>query len=118
MAPPRPFELHRCPEPESANNNPLKRTGDGAAGDLTIVRPAAAAPAQAVGSIAPPSLARTRESSEYGQRQLAGIGSPAISASRMANAATSASRRLQLGFDPARRSAAPRQEIKTTIPPA
>src|SRR5580704_2178689 len=29
---------------ESANNNPLKRTGDGAAGDLTIVRPAAAAP--------------------------------------------------------------------------
>ena len=30
--------------PESANNNPLKRTGDGAAGDLTIVRPAAAAP--------------------------------------------------------------------------
>jgi len=49
MAPPRPFELHRCPEPESANNNPLKRTGDGAAGDLTIVRPAAAAPAQAVG---------------------------------------------------------------------
>src|ERR1700720_3661204 len=30
--------------PESANNNPLKRTGDGAAGDLPIVRPAAAAP--------------------------------------------------------------------------
>jgi hypothetical protein len=26
------------------NNNPLKRNGDGAAGDLTIVRPAAAAP--------------------------------------------------------------------------
>jgi hypothetical protein len=27
--------------PESANNNSLKRRGDGAAGDLTIVRPAA-----------------------------------------------------------------------------
>ena len=35
-----PPELHRCPE--SANNNPLKRTGT--PGDLTIVRPAAAAP--------------------------------------------------------------------------
>jgi hypothetical protein len=30
-------------EPEAANNNPLKRTGDGAAGDLTIVRPASRA---------------------------------------------------------------------------
>jgi hypothetical protein len=30
--------------PESANNNSLKRRGDGAAGDLTIVRPAAAGP--------------------------------------------------------------------------
>jgi class 3 adenylate cyclase len=39
---PRPPELHRRPEPESANNNPLKRNG--AAVDLTIVRPAAAAP--------------------------------------------------------------------------
>jgi hypothetical protein len=35
---------HHRPEPESANNNPLKRNGDGAAGDITIVRPAAAAP--------------------------------------------------------------------------
>jgi hypothetical protein len=41
---PRSPELHRSPEPESANNNPLKRNGDGAAGDLTIVRPAVAAP--------------------------------------------------------------------------
>jgi hypothetical protein len=32
------------PEPESANNNSLKRKGAGTAGDLTIVRPAAAAP--------------------------------------------------------------------------
>jgi hypothetical protein len=24
----RPLELHRRPEPESANNNPLKRNGD------------------------------------------------------------------------------------------
>ena len=36
-------ELHRRPEPESANNNLLKRNGDGVAGDLTLVRPAAAA---------------------------------------------------------------------------
>jgi len=34
------------------------------------------------------------------------------------NAATSASRRLQLVLDPARRAAATRQRIKSTIPPA
>ena len=38
-----PLEHHRRPE-SIANNNPLKRSGDGAAGDLTIARPAAAAP--------------------------------------------------------------------------
>jgi hypothetical protein len=45
--PPRPGEADVIigrPEPESANNNPLKRNGAGAAGDLTIVRPAAVAP--------------------------------------------------------------------------
>jgi hypothetical protein len=57
VAPP---ELHR--RPESANNNPLKRTG--AAGDLTIVRPAAAAPPrrpEQVGRHRPPNLARARD---------------------------------------------------------
>jgi hypothetical protein len=60
-------ELHR--RPESANNNPLKRNG--AAGDLTIVRPAAAAPPrrpEQVGRRRPPNLARARVHSEYGQR--------------------------------------------------
>jgi hypothetical protein len=33
-----------APNRKSANNNSLKRKGDGAAGDLIIVRPAAAAP--------------------------------------------------------------------------
>jgi hypothetical protein len=40
-------ELHR--RPESANNNPLKRNG--AASDLTIVRPAAAAPPRRLNQI-------------------------------------------------------------------
>jgi len=46
-APPRPGEadvITGRAEPESLNDNPLKRNSDGAAGDLTIVRLAAAAP--------------------------------------------------------------------------
>ena len=54
---PRPPELHRRPDPEYHE----KGIGDGAAVDLTIVRPAAAAPPsrleQVVG-IAPPRFAR------------------------------------------------------------
>src|SRR5580704_14259207 len=57
--------------PESANNNPLKRTGDGAAGDLTIVRqqplhhPGGPSRSSRSVGIAPPSYSRAREGSEY-----------------------------------------------------
>jgi hypothetical protein len=64
-------ELHRRPEP----NFHEKGIGDGAAGDLTIVRPAAAAPPRRPEQVeqvgrhrAAQPRARAREGSEYEQR--------------------------------------------------
>ncbi len=163
---PRPPELHRRPEPESANNNPLKRNGDGAAGDLTIVRqlrsgcwrsrpPSSGAAAAKGPEPAPPVSARRPRSSQIeigGGRpgpklgpdsapppRARGIAKRMRAPHRVVASPPSAKltpwlgraghhpikpkrnrrrRGLQLGHNPAPRSAPPRQGIKSTIPPA